>query len=45
VKGRIIDLGYDEGQIEPWNGYVDVYYLTPVPEQDRINYLIPTTLP
>lgn len=45
VKGRWIDLGYDEGQIETWNGYVDVYYLTPVPAPDRINYLIPMTLP
>jgi 3D (Asp-Asp-Asp) domain-containing protein len=43
VKGRWIDLGYNEGEIEAWNGYVDVYYLTPVPE--TINYLIPTNLP
>jgi 3D (Asp-Asp-Asp) domain-containing protein len=45
VKGRWIDLGYDDGQIQTWNGYVDVYYLTPVPEPDRINYLIPSALP
>jgi uncharacterized protein YabE (DUF348 family) len=45
VKGRWIDLGYDEGQIVAWNGYVDVYYLTPVPEPSRINYLIPATVP
>ena len=45
VKGRWIDLGYDDGQIEAWNGYVDVYYLTPVPESDRINFLIPAVVP
>ncbi len=43
VKGRWIDLGYPDGQIKAWSGYVDVYYLTPVPE--KINYLIPTVLP
>lgn len=45
VKGRWIDLGYDDGEIQPWSGYVDVYYLTPVPPADQINYLIPTWLP
>ncbi len=41
VKGRIIDLGYNEGELVPWSGFVDVYYLTPVPPTDSINYLIP----
>jgi 3D (Asp-Asp-Asp) domain-containing protein len=45
VKGRWIDLGYDDGEIQPWSGYVDVYYLAPVPPADEINYLIPTWLP
>lgn len=43
VIGRWIDLGYHEEDYVPWAGYVDVYYLTPVPNE--INYLIPTTLP
>ncbi len=43
VKGRWIDLGYDEEELQTWNGYVDVYYLTPVPED--INYLLPEVLP
>ena len=43
VIGRWVDLGYHEEDYVPWAGYVDVYYLTPVP--DEINYLIPTTLP
>ena len=45
VKGRWIDLGYTQSDYESWSGYVDVYYLTPVPEPDGINYLIPTWLP
>jgi 3D (Asp-Asp-Asp) domain-containing protein len=45
VRGRWIDLGYDEDEYVPWSGYVDVYYLTPVPSPDDINYLIPQGLP
>jgi uncharacterized protein YabE (DUF348 family) len=45
VKGRFIDLGYDDGELIAWSGYVDVYYLTPVPLAEQINYLIPTALP
>ena len=45
VKGRWIDLGYSQGEYQSWSGYVDVYYLTPVPEPEDINYLIPTSLP
>jgi uncharacterized protein YabE (DUF348 family) len=45
VKGRWIDLGFNDGEIESWNGYVDVYYLTPVPSPDEINFLIPDFLP
>jgi uncharacterized protein YabE (DUF348 family) len=45
IIGRWIDLGYDEGAFRSWRGYVDVYYLAPVPEPERINYLIPTWLP
>lgn len=45
VKGRIIDLGFDDGAYETWRGQVDVYYLTPAPPPEKINYLIPTTIP
>ena len=43
VKGRWIDLGYDEDELVTWNGYADVYYLTPIPAE--INYLLPEVLP
>jgi resuscitation-promoting factor RpfB len=45
VRGRWIDLGYTENEYRSWSGYVDVYYLTPVPEPNRINYLLPANLP
>ncbi|MCP4417826.1 MAG: DUF348 domain-containing protein [Chloroflexi bacterium] len=45
VRGRWIDLGYDEDEYASWSGYVDVYYLTPVPPAEDINYLLPTALP
>jgi uncharacterized protein YabE (DUF348 family) len=45
VLGRWIDLGYDEESFIPWSGYVDVYYLTPVPRPERITYRLPTELP
>jgi 3D (Asp-Asp-Asp) domain-containing protein len=45
VLGRWIDLGYDEASFVPWSGYVDVYYLTPVPRPERITYRLPAELP
>lgn len=35
-----IDLGYSDEDWEAWYHYVDVYLLTPIPEE--INYLLPT---
>ena len=45
VRGRWIDLGFDEDNFESWWGYRDVYYLTPVPPPEDINYLLPSVLP
>ncbi|MGC9468198.1 MAG: ubiquitin-like domain-containing protein [Anaerolineae bacterium] len=36
IKGRRIDLGYSDENLELWYRWVDVYLLTPVP--DVINY-------
>ena len=38
IKGRRIDLGYDDSNLILWYRWVDVYLLTPVP--DRINYIL-----
>jgi hypothetical protein len=45
VKGRWIDLGYNEDALKAWNTYVDVYFLAPAPPPDQINYMIPEVLP
>ncbi|MCP4427017.1 MAG: DUF348 domain-containing protein [Chloroflexi bacterium] len=45
VRGRWIDLGYPDDAYESWSGYVDVYYLTPIPAPEDINYLLPSVLP
>jgi 3D (Asp-Asp-Asp) domain-containing protein len=45
VRGRWIDLGWDEDNYESWTGHVEVYYLTPVPPPERINYLLPAVVP
>ena len=42
-KGAGSTWAYDEDELQAWNGYVDVYYLTPMPAE--INYLIPEVLP
>jgi uncharacterized protein YabE (DUF348 family) len=39
IRGRRIDLGYDDKNLVLWYKWVDVYLLTPVP--DQINYLGP----
>jgi uncharacterized protein YabE (DUF348 family) len=41
VRGRWIDLGYDDDNYVPWSGYVTVYFLTPVPSPDRIVWIFP----
>ncbi|MBP6806176.1 MAG: DUF348 domain-containing protein [Chloroflexi bacterium] len=45
VRGRWIDLGWDKDNYESWTGFVDVYYLTPVPPAADINYILPAVLP
>ncbi len=39
VKGRWIDLGYEDDNWVGWSGYVTVYFLTPVPS--NIVYVFP----
>ncbi len=45
LYGRWIDLAYSDDDYVGWSTYGDVYYLTPVPSPDKINYLLPTVLP
>jgi 3D (Asp-Asp-Asp) domain-containing protein len=45
IRGRWIDLGYGIDDYVSWSGHVDVYYLTPVPAPEDINYLLPAVPP
>lgn len=40
IKGRRIDLGYDDDNLVLWYRWVDVYILTPIPPPDRIPYIL-----
>jgi len=41
IRGRHIDLGYDEDNLVFWYKWTDVYLLTPVPAPDQIHYVLP----
>jgi uncharacterized protein YabE (DUF348 family) len=45
VKGRFIDLGFDDFNYENWHMPVMVYFLTPAPPADQIHWIIPSTVP
>jgi len=41
VRGRWIDLGYDDDNYLPWHQYLTVYFLTPTPPPSSIVYIFP----
>lgn len=41
IRGRHIDLGYDEDNLIQWYRWVDVYLLAPIPPADEIRYVLP----
>jgi len=41
IKGKRIDLGFDDSNLELWYRWVDVYLLTPVPPASQIDYTLP----
>jgi uncharacterized protein YabE (DUF348 family) len=41
VKGRWIDLGYEDHNWEKWHEYVTVYFLTPIPPANSIAWIFP----
>ncbi len=43
VRGRIIDLGFDDDNYESWHDWVDVYLLWPPPSPQDIRYILPNT--
>ncbi|MCC6188867.1 MAG: DUF348 domain-containing protein [Anaerolineales bacterium] len=45
VRGRFIDLGFDDFNYESWAKVVTVYFLTPVPPEGAIRWITPSTVP
>lgn len=43
IKGRWIDLCYDEDNLILWKKWLDIYLLEPVTPASEINYLLPDT--
>jgi 3D (Asp-Asp-Asp) domain-containing protein len=41
VKGKFVDLGFDEWNYQSWHWWTDVYLLTPVPPRSDIRWVLP----
>jgi len=41
VKGKFVDLCFDEGKYQSWHWWTDVYLLTPVPPASQIRWILP----
>ena len=41
IKGRIIDLAYDEDKLVRWWWWTDAYLLGPVPPPEKIRWILP----
>jgi len=42
VRGRHVDLGYEEGELKLWYKWVDVYLLVPPPPANQIRWVLPS---
>ncbi len=42
VRGRHVDLGYEEDELKLWYKWVDVYLLAPPPPADQIRWVLPS---
>ena len=42
VRGRHVDLGYEEDELRLWYEWVDVYLLAPPPPADQIHWVLPS---
>ncbi len=41
VRGRMIDLGYEDHNFRSWRAYLTVYLRTPVPPASQITWILP----
>ncbi len=42
IRGRHVDLGYEEGELKLWYRWVDVYLLAPSPPANQIHWVLPS---
>ncbi|MBI5879663.1 MAG: DUF348 domain-containing protein [Chloroflexi bacterium] len=43
VRGRLIDLGFEDDTYQSWHDWVDVYWLAPLPDPETIRWIMPST--
>jgi 3D (Asp-Asp-Asp) domain-containing protein len=41
IRGRHIDLGFDDHNLELWHRWVDVYLLAPPPPRYQVRWVLP----
>jgi len=41
VKGKFVDLGFEDTNYESWHWWTDVYLVTPVPPASQIRWVLP----
>jgi uncharacterized protein YabE (DUF348 family)/3D (Asp-Asp-Asp) domain-containing protein len=41
VRGKMVDLGFSDDDYESWHWWADIYVLTPVPQRDKIRWVLP----
>jgi 3D (Asp-Asp-Asp) domain-containing protein len=41
VKGKFVDLGFEDTNYQSWHWWTDVYLLTPVPSHQKIRWVLP----
>lgn len=41
VKGKFVDLGFDQHNYQSWHWWSDIYVLTPVPPKSKIRWVLP----
>ena len=42
IRGRHVDLGYEEDELKLWYEWVDVYLLSPPPPANQIHWVLPS---
>ena len=41
VKGKFVDLGFEDHNYQSWHWWSDIYLTTPVPQREKIRWVLP----